>query len=110
MASDLLRLDSGIGRLVIEYIPGAPFLRGLDYLDVNGNPATWPAAPVLVFDSPDVPDITATLTAVGAVANARATWSMTALQVNALHASNSKVAHLTVGGVEWFKGGAVVDA
>lgn len=84
--SNSLVLGPDPGRLIVRVVPGERMSASLILTDAEtGDPTAWPEAPVLVFDSFDV---TATLSATAApydvVADALATWDLTADQTTGL--------------------------
>jgi hypothetical protein len=76
----------------------------------DGTPIPWSSAPVLHLPGDVV--VTATLSAEGAVADARATWLITAPDVATVKAaigSQAGEARVKVGGRTMFRGNARVD-
>lgn len=99
MGSPLL-LDNNPDPLVVGYVTLDGWTQSLDYYNAADALAPWPAAPVLVFLATGLFSVTASLTNT----SSRATWTLTPLQVAALHASDDKRVRLVVAGVTWFAG------
>lgn len=104
-----LDLSMVVDPLKVGYVLGRPYAKSVIY-KTRATPAdpfvvtAWPQAPVLDFKDPALPNITATLTAEGAVTNARATFAMTVEQVAALDAARSKSVQFVLGAEALYSG------
>lgn len=104
-----LTLSVDVEEFTLGFVADDPWVKSLAYKE-GGVRATWPAAPVIEFDDPALPDWVATLSTFEGVENSLATWDMPASAVNALAAAESKKVRFVVAGRTWFAGKAAKNA
>jgi hypothetical protein len=104
-----LALDYTPEEFTLGFVADDPWTKSLVY-KVEGQPAAWPAAPVIEFEDASAPDWVATLSVHEGVDDAKATWSQTVEEVAVLTAAENKKVRFSVLGITWFAGKAIKRA